>query len=169
MNSPSHISMIHDMLEEHHRVHPILIDQDILRDYDAEVTVHPCNWAGCTMHTAVEQRQVAKHLQKYHGISTSATSEDTQQILCLWAGCPNSHMKPGNLPRHVVSHLGVRWHCSMCKSSLSREDAFRRHTLEKPDCQHAKAIVKCGGESLVIDTVSFDGGWSASQNVLCIP
>ncbi|KAG1742504.1 hypothetical protein EDB19DRAFT_1592701, partial [Suillus lakei] len=91
--------------------------------------VHPCYWKGCTMHIGVEHKQITRHLQQYHGINTSATSEDTQQITCLWKGCPNSRMKPGNLPRHILSHLGVRWRCSTCQAPLSREDAFRRHTL----------------------------------------
>jgi hypothetical protein len=78
-------------------------------------------------------------------------------------------MKPGNLTRHVLKHLGVSWICSMCESSLSREDAFRRHALEKPSCQNAKAVIKYGDGSLVIDTAYIYGDWSASENVMCIP
>lgn len=160
--------MVYDMLLEHNGTNPILIDQDTLRDHNGEVIVHPCHWQGCTMHIAVDHKQVSKHLQQYHAINTSATSEDTQQISCLWAGCSDARMKPGNLTRHILSHLGVRRICSMCGSSLSRDDAFRRHTLEKPNCQQAKAVVKHGDKSLVIDKVGIEGGWSASQNVMCI-
>ncbi|KAG1851332.1 hypothetical protein DFJ58DRAFT_426760 [Suillus subalutaceus] len=157
-------SMVHDILLEHHNgANPILIDRDILRDHDAEVRVHPCNWADCKMHIGVEHRQISRHLQQHHGINTSATSEDTQQISCLWSGCPKSRMKPGNLTRHILSHLGVRWNCQICGASLSRDDAFRRHTLEKPGCQYAQAVVEHGGKSLVIDTACIDGGFSASQ------
>lgn len=161
--------MVHDMLQEYNGVNPILIDRDILRDHNAEVIVHPCNWQGCTMHIAVEHKQISKHLQQHHGINTSATSEDTQQISCLWTDCLHARMKPGNLTRHILSHLGVRWICSSCEATLSREDAFRRHALEKLGCQDAKAVVKYGDKSLVIDTVYIDGGWSASQNVMCFP
>ncbi|KAG2347582.1 hypothetical protein BDR05DRAFT_670585 [Suillus weaverae] len=159
--------MVRDMLSEHSGMNPILLDRDILRDHDAEVRVHPCHWDGCLMHIAVEHKQVSKHLQQHHNINTSATSEDTEQISCLWTGCRHA-MKPGNLPRHILSHLGVRWMCSTCEASLSREDAFRRHALEK-GCQRAKAVVKYGDGSVVIDTVYIDGGWSASQNVMCFP
>ncbi|KAG2029683.1 hypothetical protein BDR03DRAFT_1096233 [Suillus americanus] len=165
----SEFSMVYDMLVEEHGVNPILIDQDTLRDHTDEVTLHQCNWDGCSMHIAVEHKQVSKHLQQYHGINTSATSEDTQQISCLWTGCLDARMKPGNLPRHILSHLGVRRICSICGASLSRDDAFRRHTLEKPGCQYAKAVVKFGDKSRVIDTVCIDGGWSATQNIMCIP
>ncbi|KAG2032295.1 hypothetical protein BDR03DRAFT_926873 [Suillus americanus] len=162
--------MVHDMLQEYHGVDPILIDRDILRDHDAEVRVHPCNWGDCTMHIAVEHRQISRHLQQHHSIDTSATSGDTQKISCLWTGCLDTRgMKPGNLTRHILSHLGVQWVCSTCRTPLSREDAFRRHALEKPGCQHAKPVIKYGDKSLVIDTVCINGGWSASQNVMCIP
>ncbi|KAG2142265.1 uncharacterized protein EDB93DRAFT_610834 [Suillus bovinus] len=160
--------MVHDMLEEYNMSSPILIDRDILRDRDARVTVHPCEWDGCTIHIAVDHKEVSKHLQRHHDINTSATSEDTQQITCRWMGCLDAHMKPGNLTRHILSHLGVRWVCSTCEASLSREDAFRRHSLEKSGCQHAKAIVKYKDGSLVIDTAHLEGGWSALQNVICI-
>jgi hypothetical protein len=78
-------------------------------------------------------------------------------------------MKPGNLTRHVLTHLGVRWICENCEGSLSREDAFRRHALEKPNCQNAKAVIKYGDGSVTIDTAYLYGGWSATQNVMCIP
>ncbi|KAG2753973.1 hypothetical protein P692DRAFT_20173944 [Suillus brevipes Sb2] len=165
----SEFSMVHDMLHEQYGVDPILIDQDILRHYGTEVIVHPCKWENCTMHIAVEHKQVSKHLQQHHNINTSATSGATQQITCLWTGCRDAHMKPGNLTRHVLTHLGVRWICENCEGSLSREDAFRRHALEKPNCQNAKAVIKYGDGSVTIDTAYLYGGWSATQNVMCIP
>ncbi|KAG1818022.1 uncharacterized protein BJ212DRAFT_120920 [Suillus subaureus] len=168
-NRWSEFSMIHDMLLEQKGVNPILIDQEILRDQNDEVIVHPCNWPGCTMHIGVELKQISKHLQKHHGINISATSEDTQKIPCLWTGCVDARTKPGNLPRHILSHLEVRQICSICGASLSRDDAFRRHTLEKPGCQDAKSVVRYGDKSLVIDKLCIEGGWSASQNVMCVP
>lgn len=160
--------MVHDMLHEQYGVDPILIDQEILRHHNAEVIVHSCKWENCTMHVAVEHKQVSKHLQHHHHINTSATSGGTEQIPCLWTGC-SAYMKPGNLTRHVLTHLGVRWICSNCEGSLSRDDAFRRHALEKPNCQHAKAVIKYGNGSFAIDTAYLNGGWSATQNVMCIP
>ncbi|KAG2159101.1 uncharacterized protein EDB93DRAFT_444581 [Suillus bovinus] len=143
----------HDMPQGYNRMNPILIDRDILHDHDTDVIVHPCHWDGCPMHIAVDFKHISKHLQQHHGIDTSTTSEDTRQVTCLWTGCLNTHMKPGNLPRHILSHLGVRWMCSTCGALLSREDAFRRHALEKERCKYTTAVVKYGGESLVISRV----------------
>lgn len=163
--------MVHDIMmlrPEYNRANPILIDRGILCDHNTKVTVHPCNWDGCMMHIAVEHKQVCKHLQQHHGLNTtSPTSDDMQQTTCLWTACLGAHMKLENLPRHMLlSHLGVRWICSTCGGSLSREDAFRRHALERPGCQYAKPVVKYGDGSLVIDnSVVLDGGWSASQKV----
>jgi hypothetical protein len=161
--------MVQDMLHEQNGVDPILIDQEILRHHNAEVMVHPCKWENCTRHIAVEHKQVSKHLQQHHHINTSATSGNTQQITCLWADCSDAHMKPGNLTRHVLKHLGVRWMCSNCEGTLSREDAFKRHALETPNCRHAKAVIQYGNGSFTIDTAYLDGGWSTTQNVMCIP
>ncbi|KAG1740836.1 uncharacterized protein EDB91DRAFT_1131712 [Suillus paluster] len=165
---PSNISVLHAMLKEHNGVDPILIDQDLLPDDHTKVKVHPCNWDGCTMHVGVEHRHVAKHLQQRHNVSTSATSEETHRISCGWDGC-SEQMKPGNLPRHVLSsHLEVRWICLLCSKSLSREDAFRRHTQEKEACQYARPTISYGDGVLEIDTQCINGGWSISQNVICI-
>ncbi|KAG2055655.1 hypothetical protein BDR06DRAFT_331387 [Suillus hirtellus] len=163
-------SMVQDMLLEVNGVNPILIAWDALHEHDTEVRVHPCDWkGGCRMHIPVELKQVSKHLKQHHGINTSATSGDTQKITCLWTGCLDTHTKPGNLSRHVLTqHLGVRWICSKCGSSLSREDAFRRHSLESSSCQSAEVVVDYGDGSRVIDLVYINGGWSASQNVILI-
>ncbi|KAG1828528.1 hypothetical protein EV424DRAFT_510175 [Suillus variegatus] len=169
MNPVRSSDMVQDMLLEFNGVNPILIARDAVHEYDTEVRVHPCDWKGCRMHIPVELKQVSKHLKQYHGINTSATSEDTEKITCLWSGCLDTHTKPGNLSRHVLtSHFGVRWICSHCQSSLSREDAFRRHSLERPNCQSAEVVVDYGDGSQVIDLVYIDGGWSASQNVMLI-
>ncbi|KAG2153384.1 hypothetical protein DEU56DRAFT_483113 [Suillus clintonianus] len=167
----SEVRMVHDMLQEHNKMDPIVIDRDILRDADANsrVKVHPCNWNGCDMHVGVEHKQVAKHLQQHHGINASATSKETKEIVCLWKGCLDSHTKPGNLTRHILKHIGVRHICLTCQRSFSREDAFRRHTTEKECCQDAEVAVSYGAEVRAIDTLCMDSGWSISQNVMCIP
>ncbi|KAG0703329.1 hypothetical protein DFH29DRAFT_917521 [Suillus ampliporus] len=158
------------MLQDHFGVNPILIDQDLLPDNDVKVKVYPCSWDGCTMHVGVEHKQVAKHLQQRHGVNTSATSEETDKISCLWMNCFDSPMKPGNLPRHVLSaHLPVRWNCLTCRKQLSREDAFRRHTQEKLGCQYARPAISYGDGVVEIDTECIVGGWSIDQNVMCIP
>ncbi|KAG1728387.1 uncharacterized protein EDB91DRAFT_1162115 [Suillus paluster] len=143
---------------------------DLLHENGAKVKVHPCKWDNCTMHVGVEHRHVAKHLQQRHGVNISATNEETHRIPCLWVDCFDFQMKPGNLPRHVLStHLEERWICLTCSELFSREDAFRRHTQEKPACQYARPAVSYGDGVLEIDTQCFDGGRSIDQNVICIP
>ncbi|OJA20844.1 hypothetical protein AZE42_02507 [Rhizopogon vesiculosus] len=161
---------VHALLDEHNGGNPIIIDESLLSDYDSKVKLQPCQWNGCTMHLALEHKHVAKHLQQRHGINTSATSEETQKISCLWMGCSHVQMKPGNAARHVLStHLEIKWICLTCRKEYTREDAFRRHTQEKVACQSARTVVSYGDGVREIDTGCINGGWSAGQNVLCIP
>ncbi|KAJ8591054.1 hypothetical protein M405DRAFT_814950 [Rhizopogon salebrosus TDB-379] len=166
----SQISMIYAMLKEHHGASPIMIDQSLLSDHDTKIRVQPCKWDGCAMYVGLEHKHVSKHLQHRHGLNTSATSEETQGISCLWSNCFHSQMKPGNMARHVLStHLGVRWNCLTCQKSYTRDDAFRRHTQEKPSCQYARPAVSFGDGSREIDTAGINSGCSFEQNVICIP
>ncbi|OAX38515.1 hypothetical protein K503DRAFT_157565 [Rhizopogon vinicolor AM-OR11-026] len=170
MNTDPRSLFVHALLHEHNGGNPIVIDQDILSDYDNKVRLKPCQWNGCTMHIALEHKHVAKHFQQRHGINTSATSEEAQKMSCLWLGCSDAQMKPGNIARHVLSaHLEVKWNCLTCGKPYTREDAFRRHTQEKMTCQYAKYFVSYGNGVIKIDTGCIAGGWSAGQNVLCIP
>jgi len=162
--------MIHAMLQDQHGQSPIVIDESLLYDHESTITVHPCDWDNCTMHVALQQKHVSKHLQQRHGINTSATSEDTQKVSCRWLDCVHAEVKPGNMARHVLStHLGVRWKCQTCGRPYTREDAFRRHAQEKPSCQFAKYEISYENEVREIYTNTIIGGWSGDQNVMCIP
>ncbi|OAX43709.1 hypothetical protein K503DRAFT_765683 [Rhizopogon vinicolor AM-OR11-026] len=123
---------VHALLYEHNGGNPIVIDEGILSDYDSKVKLQPCQWNGCTMH-------------QHHGINTSAMSEETQKISCLWMGCSDAQTRPGNIARHVLSmHLGVRWICLTCGKHYTRKYAFRRHTQEKLTCQYARSFLSYG-------------------------
>jgi hypothetical protein len=168
--SSSPISMVYAMLQEQHGESPIVIDEDLLSDYNAKVKVQACKWDGCAMHIGLEHKHVSKHLQHRHNLNTSATSEETLGIPCLWSNCSHSQPKPGNMARHVLStHLGVRWRCLTCLKSYAREDAFRRHTQETPSCRYASSAILFGDGAREIDTECINGGWSLEQNVMCIP
>lgn len=166
----SAINIVLALLQEYNGGNPIMIDQDLLCDHNAKIKVHPCGWNNCTMHMALEHKHVAKHLQQRHGVNTSGTSEETQKISCLWANCSHSPMKPGNIARHILStHLPIKWICLTCGKDYTREDAFRRHTQEKPSCHGAKHVVSYGDGVREIDTEYISRGWSIEQNVMCIP
>jgi hypothetical protein len=154
------------MLQEHNGADPILIDWDLLCHCNAKVKVYPCKWNGCTLHLAVEHMQIAKHFRQRHGANNSTSSEE---VSCLWTNC-HSPIKPDNLPRHILSmHIGERWICLTCGKRYPREDAFRRHTQESPNCQLTQPVISYGDEIREIDTECIAGGWSIDQNVLCIP
>ena len=164
------MDVVYAMLQDVHGQSPIMIDQSLLCDHEPTIRVHPCDWENCTMHVALDQKHVSKHLQQRHGVNTSATSENTQKEPCRWLNCIHAQMKPGNMARHVLSaHLGVRWNCQTCGRLYTREDAFRRHTQEKESCQFAKYEISYENGVREICTDGISEGWSIDQNVMCIP
>ncbi|KAI6043489.1 hypothetical protein EDC04DRAFT_2890887 [Pisolithus marmoratus] len=106
-----------------------LVDEEsvhnALQKPDKLLHVYECFWdrenTACGMWIEGDQPSIADHLQHFHGFKGGETTTG-----CLWRDCPKPNMKGTSIARHVVTHVGFRIRCDMCKHEFARGDACSR-------------------------------------------
>ncbi|KAG2142270.1 uncharacterized protein EDB93DRAFT_1252328 [Suillus bovinus] len=134
------------------RCNGIVLDEEDVKEArsinDGLVITYLCRWTHngqeCGMHIIGDRIRLARHIQRWH----RAYAEDSQkQAPCRWGGC-GKVMKRENVVRHViVTHLKMKWRCSVCRIRLSRDDASTRHFERVKPCRHGVATVEGGPEA----------------------
>ncbi|KAG1818015.1 uncharacterized protein BJ212DRAFT_120508 [Suillus subaureus] len=112
------------------------------------VVTYPCRWTHngqeCGMHVMGDRIRLARHMQRWH---RAHAAHSQGQAPCRWGGC-GKVMKRENVIRHViVTHLKMKWRCSVCRTRLSRDDASVRHFEHVKSCRHGVATVERGPEA----------------------
>ncbi|KAG1900947.1 uncharacterized protein F5891DRAFT_274288 [Suillus fuscotomentosus] len=112
------------------------------------VITYLCRWMHngqeCGMHVMGDRIRLARHIQRWH---RAHAEHSERQVPCLWGGC-GKVMKRENVIRHViVTHLKMKWCCSVCCIRLSRDDASARHFERVKSCRHGVATVERGPEA----------------------
>ncbi|KAG1832733.1 hypothetical protein EV424DRAFT_1367880 [Suillus variegatus] len=84
---------------------------------------------------------VLKHFAYMHvrpHISSNARSDRPEEFwICRWGGKCDSRIRKEGFKRHVLGHL-VRWKCSTCSSTYSRDDSARKHAK---DCGDGRIVM----------------------------
>lgn len=112
------------------------------------VVTYLCRWTHsgqeCGMHVMGDRIRLTRHIQRWH---SAHVAHGQRQVPCLWGGCEKV-MKRENVVRHIiVTHLKVKWCCSVCRIRLSRDDASVRHFERVKSCRHGVATVERGPEA----------------------
>lgn len=112
------------------------------------VVTYLCRWTHsgqeCGMHVMGDRIRLTRHIQRWH---SAHVAHGQRQVPCLWGGC-GKVMKRENVVRHIiVTHLKVKWCCSVCRIRLSRDDASVRHFERVKSCRHGVATVERGPEA----------------------
>ncbi|KIJ65894.1 hypothetical protein HYDPIDRAFT_109973 [Hydnomerulius pinastri MD-312] len=131
----------------------IRVDPDTLRkadhDHNTDVIVYECKWGlqvnPCHVWIEGSAREIHAHLRKYHGVE--GNTKDA--ILCRWLGCAQER-KLGSMPRHIMTHLRVRFGCSNCTQQFAREDCIQAHRRDVQGCSEADTFIVPGPLARVI-------------------
>ncbi|KAG2153389.1 hypothetical protein DEU56DRAFT_483312 [Suillus clintonianus] len=112
------------------------------------VVAYLCRWTHngqeCGMHVMGDRTRFARHIQRWH---RTHVAQSQRQVPCRWGGC-GKEMKRENVVRHlIVTHLKMKWRCSVCRTKLSRDDASARHFERVKSCRHGVATVERGPEA----------------------
>ncbi|KAG8220505.1 hypothetical protein J3R82DRAFT_3207 [Butyriboletus roseoflavus] len=102
-----------------------------------EVQFFQCRWANCGIWITSEKEAVKNHLIYTHNVVLKGKSADSAR--CEWVGCSSSVQRNG-LVRHFLSHLGLKWLCSVCSGAYARQDSVGFHSRREPRCEEARAI-----------------------------
>ncbi|KAI6041597.1 hypothetical protein EDC04DRAFT_1221477 [Pisolithus marmoratus] len=108
-------------------------------DYDPRLVGIPrheayfylCSFDTCQEWISDDRELMVDHLADIHRIYLRGDPDSS--IECRWKGC-TSAMKKGNFLRHVLTHLEVRWECSVCKKSRTRSDSVVAHIKLSKKC-----------------------------------
>lgn len=115
-----------------HRVercgHPLVV-------YECRLGAVPCG-----MFVEGTTTALSAHLRE-HGVP----GPDNASTSCSWAGCSKT-LKRGAMPRHILTHLGVKACCSVCGVVKCRLDLLRAHIRSSELCRFAHADVVYGPE-----------------------
>ncbi|KIJ65893.1 hypothetical protein HYDPIDRAFT_109964 [Hydnomerulius pinastri MD-312] len=119
------------------------------RDRNIDVIVYQCQWdlrgTQCQMWVEGDVGEVLTHLRQYHGVE----GRTKDAIICSWRECAQE-FKLGSMPRHVMTHLGVRFQCSNCKGDVAREDYLRAHFRKVEACSGANAVIVPGPDARIV-------------------
>ena len=96
-----------------------------------------CRWKSCDVWVTSDKEAVKDHLARTHGVLFRGKMADS--ACCKWVGCSSSMQKSG-LVRHFLTHLGLKWLCSVCKGPYTRPDSVGYHTRKESRCELAHAI-----------------------------
>jgi hypothetical protein len=99
----------------------------------------------CGVWVEGDLKDVATHLRKYHGVV--GHSGDT--VICRWLGCFEQR-KLCSMPRHVMTHLRVKFACSNCGRPFAREDCARAHCRAVEICADACIVNIPGPQARVV-------------------
>ncbi|KAG1883174.1 hypothetical protein F4604DRAFT_326449 [Suillus subluteus] len=76
-------------------------------------------------------------------LSANARSDRPSKFwTCRWGGKCDTRIRKGGLKRHVLGHL-VRWKCSTCPLTYSRDDSARKHAK---DCGNGRIFMQARSE-----------------------
>ncbi|KIK76025.1 hypothetical protein PAXRUDRAFT_36948 [Paxillus rubicundulus Ve08.2h10] len=116
------------------------------RDRTSSVVVYACRISEpCGLWVEGDLKEIRTHLRKYHGVL--GHSRDT--IICCWFGC-REHRKLSSMPRHVMTHLQVKFSCSNCGQLFPREDCARAHCRAVETCAEALIFNVPGPQARIV-------------------
>ncbi|KAG2071861.1 hypothetical protein BDR04DRAFT_1230802 [Suillus decipiens] len=117
--------------------------------------VYECKLEGipCGMFVEGTTSAVSAHLRR-HGI----TGPDSANTSCPWSGC-SKILRRGGMARHILTHLGVKVRCSVCRVVKCRLDLLRAHIRSSESCGSAHIDTVHGPEGrLLVPT-----GWTTAH------
>ncbi|KAH7883387.1 hypothetical protein F5I97DRAFT_236309 [Phlebopus sp. FC_14] len=99
----------------------------------------------CNTWIVGDRPYISKHLRSCH-----PSHPGNGYATCRWDGCPTV-MKKDNLPRHIVTHLNIKWKCPHCREEFSRDDAVHRHLERVSSGMDQVAAIIHSGTNLPLD------------------
>lgn len=143
--------------DDHH--HPAVID-DVM-DSGPALPLIPSGSLWCQHHDVQGQPcgvlieggvlGILKHFACVHvrpRISANARSASPSKFwICRWGGKCDSRIRKEGFKRHVLGHL-VRWGCSTCSLTYSRDDSARKHAK---DCGNGRIFMQLRSEYIYED------------------
>ncbi|KAG2151751.1 hypothetical protein BD769DRAFT_1401211 [Suillus cothurnatus] len=121
------------------------------------LVVYECKLEGvpCGMFVEGTTSAVSAHLRG-HGI----TGPGNARITCLWTGCSKRLNREG-MTRHILTHLGVKVRCTMCRAVKCRLDLLRAHIRSSESCHFARVGIVHGPEGRFLYPTS----WTTTHQV----
>jgi len=104
-------------------------------------STHPCRWDNkgtpCGHELQVVSKSILAHFHKHHRIDVS-----DGLFTCSWmapnAGCCGKKLKVDGFSRHIITHIGVKFRCSVCsKRMAARNDLAAKHRRDYAACSQA--------------------------------
>lgn len=107
-----------------------------------------CGWMNDATHEVCSELVPAGrppmllHLNTAHDIRGPETTE----VECMWVVLKSGYKLPcgkkfqrRNIPRHIGTHLGLRFPCEQCEKSFTRSDSLRNHERDNHMVQDTSA------------------------------
>ncbi|KAH7913132.1 hypothetical protein BJ138DRAFT_1099692 [Hygrophoropsis aurantiaca] len=119
-----------------------------------QYVIYKCDWISddgltCNKHFARDNHSMFLHLKEFHGVRHG------EKMSCQWGGlCSNNSrsMLPASIPRHLETHLGIKWGCSSCNFIATRPDIVKSHTVQNTSCSGAEVKEIHGSGALFVDS-----------------
>ncbi|OJA12789.1 hypothetical protein AZE42_11490 [Rhizopogon vesiculosus] len=119
--------------------------------------VYRCELQGvpCGLFVEGTTSAVSAHLRGHGNIGP-----DNASTSCTWGSCSET-LKRGSLSRHILTHLGVKVRCSVCRVVMCRRDLIRAHIKTSTSCGFASAETVDGPEGHIVVPTT----WSTAHQV----
>ncbi|KAG1721411.1 hypothetical protein EDB19DRAFT_1772877 [Suillus lakei] len=103
-------------------------------------STHHCWWDNERMPCSheLQSNNILAHFHQHHRIDVDKEGSFT----CSWttprAGCCGKKLKIDSLSRHITTHIGIKFKCSVCsKKMAARNDLAAKHRRHRPACSQA--------------------------------
>ncbi|KAG2159104.1 uncharacterized protein EDB93DRAFT_1118098 [Suillus bovinus] len=101
---------------------------------------HPCSWDDTGTPCGYEfiSKNIVAHFRQHHQIDVDSDKSFT----CCWitpnAGRCGRKFKVGGFERHIVTHIGIKFRCSVCRKRMAaRKDLAAKHRRYHAACTKA--------------------------------
>ncbi|KAG1903230.1 uncharacterized protein F5891DRAFT_92572 [Suillus fuscotomentosus] len=103
-------------------------------------STHTCRWdnAGTPCSHEFTFQNIVAHLRRYHHID----ADSDESFICSWitphAGRCGKKLKIDGFRRHIITHIGVKFRCSVCRKRMAaRKDLTAKHRRYHAACSRA--------------------------------
>lgn len=83
-------------------------------------------------------QNIVAHFHQYHRIDVDSDESFTCSWITPHAGRCGKKLKVESFRRHIITHIGIKFRCSVCKKSIAaRKDVATNHRRRHPVCSQA--------------------------------
>ncbi|KAG1794350.1 uncharacterized protein HD556DRAFT_1442917 [Suillus plorans] len=103
-------------------------------------STHPCRWhnKGTPCTHELTSQNIFAHFHQYHPIDVDSDESFTCSWITPHAGCCGKKLKVDSFTRHIITHIGIKFRCSVCRKRMAaRNDLAAKHRRRRAACAQA--------------------------------